>query len=75
MFMLGHALFLRILKLPGAWYRVAAATGVLAAIPLGHWRAVAQLTAVLLVMAAAVIAKDMKTVRAQHTTVIHDFGR
>lgn len=74
-FLLGHAAFLSILKLPGATYRVAAATGVLAAIPLGHWRAVAQLTAVLLVMAAAVIAKDLKTVRVEHTTVIHDFGR
>lgn len=74
-FLLGHALFLSVLKLPGAWYRVAAATGVLAAIPLGHWRAVAQLAAVLLVMAAAVIAKDMKTIRTEHTTAIHDFGR
>jgi low temperature requirement protein LtrA len=35
-FLLGHAWFLRILSLPGAWYRVAAAAGVLAVIPLGH---------------------------------------
>lgn len=74
-FLLGHAWFLSTLEVPGAWYRVAAAAGVMAAIPLGHWRAVAQVTAVLLVMAAAVIAKDIKTVRAQHTTAIHDFGR
>ncbi|GAB3858571.1 low temperature requirement protein A [Dactylosporangium cerinum] len=74
-FLLGHAAFLSILQLPGAWYRVAAAAGVLATIPLGHWRAVAQLTAILVVMAAAVIARDVKTVRVEHTTAIHDFGR
>lgn len=75
MFLLGHALFLSILKLPGARYRVVAAAGVLAVIPLGHWRAVAQLAAVLVMMAAAVIARDLKTIRTEHNTAIHDFGR
>ena len=31
--------------------------------------------ALMLVMAAAVIAKDLRTIRTQHTTAIHDFGR
>jgi low temperature requirement protein LtrA len=75
MFLLAHAWFLSILKVPGGWYRVAAAAGVLASIPLGHWLATVQLTAILLVMAAAVIARDLKTVRTEHTTAIHDFGR
>jgi low temperature requirement protein LtrA len=74
-FLLGHAWFLRILRIPGVWYRVIAAAAVLALIPLGHWRAVAQLAAVLAVMAAAVIARDLRTVRRDHTTAIHDFGR
>lgn len=74
-FLLGHAWFLRTLRIPGVWYRVIAAVAVLALIPLGHWRAIAQLTAVLAVMAAAVIARDLRTVRREHTTAIHDFGR
>jgi low temperature requirement protein LtrA len=74
-FLLGHAWFLNILSIRGAAYRLAAAAGVLAVIPLGHWRAVAQLVAVLLVMAVSVIARDLQTVRREHTTVIHDFGR
>jgi low temperature requirement protein LtrA len=74
-FLLGHAWFLRILRISGVWYRLISAAGVLALIPLGHWRAVAQLAAVLAVMAAAVIARDLNTVRREHTTAIHDFGR
>jgi hypothetical protein len=54
---------------------VAAAAGVLAVIPLGRWHAVAQLAAVLVVMMAAVISRDLRTVRVTHTTQIHDFGR
>jgi low temperature requirement protein LtrA len=74
-FLLGHAWFLWLMGIPGAWFRVVAAAGVLAVIPLGHWRAVAQLAAVLLVMMAAVITRDLRTVRQTHTTQIHDFGR
>ena len=75
LFLLGHAWFSTVLGIPGRWYRVAAALAVLACIPLGHWRAVAQLAAVLVVMAAFVIARDLRTVRETHTTAIHDFGR
>ncbi|GAA4254188.1 low temperature requirement protein A [Dactylosporangium darangshiense] len=74
-FLLGHAWFLWLMGVPGAWYRVAGAVGVLAVIPLGHWRAVAQLTAVLIIMMAAAITRDLRTVRETHTTQIHDFGR
>jgi low temperature requirement protein LtrA len=74
-FLLGHAWFLWLMKIPGISYRVIGAAGVLAAIPLGHWRAVAQLTAVLLVMMTASIARDLRTVKEQHTTEIHNFGR
>jgi low temperature requirement protein LtrA len=74
-YLLGHAWFLRQLNIPGAAYRLVGAAGVLAVIPLGHWKAVAQLVAVLVVMAAAVIARDLRTVRETHTTAIHDFGR
>jgi low temperature requirement protein LtrA len=74
-FLLGHAWFTTILGIPGRWYRILAALAVMACVPLGHWRAVAQLVAVLLVMAAFVIARDLRTVRETHTTAIHDFGR
>jgi low temperature requirement protein LtrA len=74
-FLLGHAWFLWLMNIPGISYRVIGAAGVLAAIPLGHWRAVAQLTAVLLVMMTASIARDLRTVKEQHTTEIHNFGR
>jgi low temperature requirement protein LtrA len=75
MFLLGHAWFLRLLSIPGAAYRLVGAAAVLAVIPLGHWKAVAQLVAVLVVMAAAVITRDLRMVRETHTTAIHDFGR
>jgi low temperature requirement protein LtrA len=74
-FFLGHAWFLRVLRLPGIWYRVIGALAVLAVIPLGRWHAVAQLSAVLVIMAATLIARDLRTVRRLHSTVIHDFGR
>jgi low temperature requirement protein LtrA len=74
-FLLAHAWFLWLMELSGAWFRVAAAAGVLAVIPLGHWRAVAQLAAVLIVMMTASIARDLLIVRETHTTQIHDFGR
>jgi low temperature requirement protein LtrA len=74
-FLLGHGWFLHLLSLRGAWYRLVAAAGVLAVIPVGRWTAVAQLAAVLVVMAAAVITRDLQTVRREHTTAIHDFGR
>lgn len=75
LFLLGHAWFLRILRVPGGSYRLAAAAGVLATIPLGHLVAVAQLAAVPVVMAAAMIAEDLPRIRSTHSTAIHTFGR
>jgi low temperature requirement protein LtrA len=74
-FLLGHAWFLSLMGIPGVSYRIAGAAGVLAVIPLGHWRAVAQLAAILMVMMATAITRDLRTVRATRTTQIHDFGR
>ncbi|WP_433208591.1 low temperature requirement protein A [Dactylosporangium sp. CS-047395] len=74
-FLLGHAWFLRLMGIPGIVYRLIGALGVLAAIPLGHWRALAQLAAVLVVMMATAITRDLRTVRQTRTTQIHDFGR
>jgi low temperature requirement protein LtrA len=75
LFLLGHAWFLRIVGVPGGGYRLAAAAGVLATIPLGHVMAVAQLAAVPAVMAVALIAEDLPRVRETHSTAIHTFGR
>jgi low temperature requirement protein LtrA len=74
-FLLGHAWFLRIMGVAGIRYRLIGAAGVLAVIPLGHWLAMAQLIAVLVIMAATVIARDLRTIRELRTTQIHDFGR
>jgi low temperature requirement protein LtrA len=75
LFFAGHAWFLRIVGLRGARYRLAAAAGVLAAIPLGHLVAVAELAAVPLIMAAALITEDLPAVRRAGGTAIHTFGR
>ena len=74
-FLAGHALFLRMLGLSGVVHRLAAAAGVLAAIPLGHWAAVAELAAIPVVMAAAMIAEDIPRARRAGTTAVHTFGR
>jgi low temperature requirement protein LtrA len=75
LFLLGHAVFLRILHVPGAGFRVVAAAGVLATIPLGPAIAVAQLVAIPLIMAAAAIAEDLPRIRRTHSTAVHTFGR
>jgi low temperature requirement protein LtrA len=75
LFLAGHAWFLRILGLSGVVHRLAATVGVLAAIPLGHWIAVAELVAVPLVMAAALIAEDLPRARRAGSTAVHTFGR
>jgi low temperature requirement protein LtrA len=76
LFLLGHALFLRLLRLPGSVHRVVAAMVVLATIPLGHVYAVAQLAAIPLIMAASAIIEDMPEVRRTGgSTAIGDFGR
>ena len=75
LYLAGHAWFLRILSIRGARYRVAAAVAVLATIPLGHVVAVAQLAAIPLIIAAALIAEDLPGVRRAGNTAIHTFGR
>ena len=61
--------------LRGARYRFAAAVAVLAVIPLGPLVAVAQLAAIPLIMAAALITEDIPGVRRAGNTAIHTFGR
>jgi hypothetical protein len=46
-----------------------------AAIPLGHVVAVAQLAAIPLIMAVALISEDIPAVRRTGNTKIHTFGR
>jgi low temperature requirement protein LtrA len=75
LFLLGHAWFLSILRIPGTIYRIGAAAGVLAAIPLGPVVAVAQLAAVPLVMAIAMIIEDLPDIRRAHSSEISSFGR
>jgi low temperature requirement protein LtrA len=75
LFLLAHAWFVRILGIRGAGYRLAAAAGVLLVIPLGHLKAVAQLAAVPLIMAAALIAEDLPRVIRARSTGLHTFGR
>jgi low temperature requirement protein LtrA len=75
-YLLGHAWFLRVLRLPGSAHRIVAAAAVLATIPLGHVLAVAQLAAIPLIMAAAAMIEDMPEVRRNGgSTAIGDFGR
>jgi low temperature requirement protein LtrA len=75
-YQLGHAVFLRLLGLPGWLHRVIAAAVVLATIPLGHVLAVAQLAAIPIIMAGAAMIEDLPAVRrAGGSTAISDFGR
>jgi low temperature requirement protein LtrA len=75
LFLLGHAWFLRVLRLDGVVHRVAAAVAVLATIPLGQVMAVAQLAAIPVIMAAALIIEDVPYLRREHSTRISTFGR
>jgi low temperature requirement protein LtrA len=75
LFLLGHASFLRILRIHGVVHRVGAAVAVLATIPLGHVLAVAQLAAIPAVIATAMIIEDLPQVRRSHSTAVHTFGR
>jgi low temperature requirement protein LtrA len=75
LFLLGHAWFLRILRISGVIHRLGAAAGVLATIPLGHVVAVAQLAAIPLLMAVAMIIEDLPAVLRAHSTAVHTFGR
>ena len=75
LYLLGHALFLRLLGLNGWPHRTIAAAGVLATIPLGHLAAIAQLAAVPIIMAAAAISEDLPAIRRAGSTAIGTFGR
>jgi low temperature requirement protein LtrA len=75
LFLLGHAWFLRVLRLDGVGHRVVAAAAALATIPLGHVMAVAQLAAIPVVMATALIIEDLPYLRREHSTRISTFGR
>jgi low temperature requirement protein LtrA len=74
-YLLGHAAFLALLGLRGVRHRLAATAIVLAAIPLGHLVAIAQLATVVAVMAAAAIIEDIPEMRRSGGTAISDFGR
>ncbi|GLW32339.1 low temperature requirement protein A [Actinoplanes regularis] len=75
-YLLGHAVFLRLLHLPGATYRVMIAALCLATAPLGHLLAIAQLAAVAIILAAGAIAEDIPRVRRSGlAAAIGDFGR
>ncbi|MEU4241021.1 low temperature requirement protein A [Actinoplanes sp. NPDC026619] len=74
-YLLGHAAFLALLRLRGVYHRLAAAAIVLAVIPLGHLRAIAQLAAVVVILVATAIIEDLPEVRRSGGTSISDFGR
>jgi low temperature requirement protein LtrA len=74
-YQIGHAIFLRLLRIHGWLHRVVAALVVLATIPLGHVMALAQLAAIPLIMMAAALIEDMPGVRRTGSTAISSFGR
>jgi low temperature requirement protein LtrA len=75
LYLVGHAVFLRLLHLPGGTYRLATAAAVLATVPLGHLVAVAQLAAIPIIMAAGAIAEDLPRICREGLSAIGDFGR
>jgi low temperature requirement protein LtrA len=74
-YLLGHAMFLGLMRLHGVYHRLVAAVLVLAVIPLGHMVAIVQLGAVLIIMIATAIIEDMPEMRRTGSTAIGDFGR
>jgi low temperature requirement protein LtrA len=74
-YLLGHASFLALLRLRGVYHRLAAAAVVLATIPLGHMMAIAQLTAIFVIMVTTAIIEDLPEVLRSGGTAISDFGR
>jgi low temperature requirement protein LtrA len=75
LFLLGHAWFLHILGLRGVVHRLAAAAGTLAVIAFGRIGAGAELAAIALVMATAMIIEDTPEALRQRSTMVHTFGR
>ncbi|GAA2666648.1 low temperature requirement protein A [Actinoplanes palleronii] len=75
-YLIGHAVFLRLVGLPGAAYRLGVAALCLATVPLGHVLALAQLAAIAVLLAGGAIAEDLPRVRRVGTAeAIGDFGR
>ncbi|MEV4351032.1 low temperature requirement protein A [Actinoplanes sp. NPDC049596] len=75
LYMVGHAVFLRLLRLHGVYHRLAGAAVVLATIPLGHLSAIAQLVTIVVIMVATAIIEDLPEVKRSGSTAIGDFGR
>lgn len=76
MYLAGHAMFLRLLGIPGARHRLVGAVLVLTAVPLGHVVAVAQLAAAVIILAGGAIAEDLPRIRRLGVSAaIGDFGR
>jgi low temperature requirement protein LtrA len=75
LYLLGHALFLALLRVPGVWHRIVGAALILATIPLGHVAALAQLAAIPLIMAGTAITEDLPKVRRSGSAAIGNFGR
>ncbi|GAA0477583.1 low temperature requirement protein A [Paractinoplanes deccanensis] len=75
LYLIGHATFLRLLRLRGTLHRLAGAAVVLATIPLGHVTAIGQLAAIVVIMAGTAIIEDLPEVRRSGSTAIGDFGR
>jgi low temperature requirement protein LtrA len=75
-FMVGHALFLMLLRLwHGVAHRLIAAVLVVLTIFIGHVDATAQLVAILVIMAGALIIEDLPQVLRARSTNLHTFGR
>jgi low temperature requirement protein LtrA len=75
LYLAGHAAFLWVLGLRGVRHRLAGAAVVLAAVPLGHLAAIAQLAALPIIMSATAIIEDVPEVRRTGRTEISTFGR
>jgi low temperature requirement protein LtrA len=75
LYLVGHASFLWVLGIRGVPHRLAGAAVVLATIPLGHLVAIAQLTAIPVIMAVTAIIEDVPELRRTGRTEISSFGR
>ncbi|MEV4623005.1 low temperature requirement protein A [Asanoa sp. NPDC049573] len=75
-FMVGHAAFLMLLRLrQGVIHRLVAAVLVVFTVFIGRIDATAQLVAILVVMAGALIIEDAPAVLRSRSTTLHTFGR
>jgi low temperature requirement protein LtrA len=75
LYLVGHAAFLAVLGLRGVRHRLGGAAVVLAAVPLGHFSAIAQLTATVIIMVSIAIIEDLPEVLRTGRTEISSFGR